>query len=144
LLCDLIFCNLLYQNTDYETVTNFYSGASLGSAWRFGKNYPKNFNVYYSGIITENALLGLQSERRGFGWSVNLGLFIDVIAYLYVTDAESDYNINRGYFLGRAVVSLSLYLGKVQLSVTKQFRTSLASSQGHTLSFGAVSLLWKF
>ncbi|MCK5005419.1 MAG: lipid A deacylase LpxR family protein [Candidatus Aminicenantes bacterium] len=123
---------------------NFYSGASLGSAWRFGKNYPKNFNVYYSGIINENALLGLQRERRGFGWSVNFGLFVDVIAYLYITDAASDYNINRGYFLGRAVVSLSFYLGNFQLSVTKQFRTSLASSQGNTLSFGAVSLLWKF
>ncbi len=137
------FSSDLIGNAGFH-IGNFYSGASLGAAWRFGKNYPKNFNVYYSGIINENALLGLQRKRRGFGWSVNFGLFVDAIAYLYITDSAPEYNINRGYFLGRAVLSFSFYIGNVQLSVTKQLRTSLANSQGDTLSFGAVSLLWRF
>ncbi len=122
---------------------NFFTGSSVGAMWRIGKNYPKNFNVYYSGMINEGALLGLQTLNRGFGWSVNFGLYLDIIAYLYVIDSAKEYNIDSGYFLGRAVISLSFYFHNFQISVTKQIRSSILSSRRNELSYGAVSILWR-
>ncbi len=123
---------------------NFFTGASFGANWRFGKNYPKNFNVYYSGVVSEAALLGLQQLPEKFGWSVNFGLFLDIIAYLYILDAHPEYKVDRGYFLGRAVISLSFYFKRFQLSVTKQIRTSILTDKKNNLAFGSVSLLWRF
>ncbi len=122
---------------------NFFTGSSIGAMWRIGKNYPKNFNVYYSGIINEGALLGLQTLNHGFGWSLNFGLYFDIIAYLYVIDSAKEYNIDRGYLLGRAVISFSFYFHSLQISVTKQVRSSILTSEKNNLSYGAVSISWR-
>jgi len=123
---------------------NFYTGAAARGVWRVGNNYPDNFNAFYSDVIGDSALLGLQESSEEFGWSVNLGLTLNGIAYFYVTDADTDYNIQRKPYLGDALLSLSFYSQDFELSLTTLIKFSLSNPSVNTLSYGAASLLWKF
>lgn len=123
---------------------NFYSGAAVRAVWRIGSNYPNNFNVFYSDVISDSALLGLQQSSEEFGWSINLGLALNGVGYFYVTDADSDYDVQRESFLGEALLSFSFYFHDLELSLTKQIKRSLSEPSANRLSYGAASLLWKF
>jgi lipid A 3-O-deacylase len=123
---------------------NFYTGVSGGTVWRFGKNYPENFNVYYPGIMVENALISLKRDDTNLGWSFSAGLFADAIGYLYTIDSAKDYNIDKEIFSGSAVSSLSLYFSNTEISYSMRVRTPLIKQSSHTMVFGALSILWHF
>jgi len=71
-----------------------YVGAGGGTAVRIGENVPKNF-VTISGIVNRSLAnqLNLEARKGRLGWSVNLGLFADVIGYFYL----HEYAKQHGY-----------------------------------------------
>ncbi len=92
-------------------------------------------------MISDSALLGLPQSSKQFGWSINLALALNGIGYLYVTDADSDYNVQRESYLGKTLLSFSFYFHDLELSLTKQMKFSLSELSGKTLTYGAISLL---
>ena len=125
-------------------LNNFYTGATIRGVGRFGQNYPKNFNAYFNGTISDSALLALQYPSSGFGWSVNAGIALDAVAYFYVTDADSNYMIDRDSLLSNLLLSFSFYYKEMELSLTRQMHYSLVNGTNASLTYGAASLLWKF
>jgi hypothetical protein len=126
---------------------NYYSGISGGTVWRFGKNYTKNFNIYYPSypeIIGDNALLSGTKRDEGLGWSLSAGLFADATAYFYVIDAAKDYEIDRNIFSGSATGSGTLYFDSVEISLSMRVYTTRIKHSSNRVSYGTLSVLWHF
>ena len=125
-------------------IGNFITGANTKVDIRIGQNYPQNFNTYFPGSISDSALLSLQNPRDGFGWSFTGSASFDGIAYFYITDSDKQYNLNRAFFHGGYIFSLSIYYKKFALSVAKQTRTAISNTPEKTLQYGAISLIWRY
>ena len=123
---------------------NFITALNIKSDLRIGQNYPKNFNTYFPGSISDSALLGLQNSRSGFGWSATGSMSIDGVAYFYITDSDSRYDLDRALFHGGYVFSFSLYYENFALSVAKQSRVAFSNASENRLKYGAISLLWRY
>ena len=123
---------------------NFITALNTKIDLRIGHNFPKNFNTYFPGSISDSALLSLQNSRRGFGWSVTGSMSLDGVAYFYITDSDSRYDLDRAFFHGGYIFSFSLYYEDLVLSVTKQSRDALSNTPEHTLEYGAISLQWRY
>lgn len=126
---------------------SYYSGISGGTVWRFGKNYTKNFNIYYPSypeIIGDNALLSETKRNEGLGWSFSAGLFADATAYFYVMDAAKDYNIDRDVFSGSVTGSGTLYFDSVEVSLSIRMYSTRIVRSSNRVSYGTLSVLWNF
>jgi len=123
---------------------NFISGLNTKLDLRIGQNYPKNFNTYFPGSISDSALLSLQEYKQGFGWSFTGSMSLDGIAYFYITDSDPQYNLDRALFHGGYIFSASLYYQQFVLSVAKQSRVALSDKPEKSLQYGAVSLIWRY
>ena len=123
---------------------NFITSANTKIDLRIGQNYPKNFNTYFPGSISDSALLSLQEQRQGFGWSFTGSMSLDGVAYFYITDSDPQYNLDRALFHGGYIFSASLYYQRFVLSVAKQSRVALTNRPEETLKYGAISLIWHY
>jgi len=121
---------------------NFITALTTKMDLRIGHNFPKNFNTYFPGSISDSALLGLQNSRSGFGWSATGSMSLDGVAYFYIADSDSRYDLDRALLHGGYVFSFSLYYENFALSVAKQSRVAISNGPEHTLQYGAISLLW--
>lgn len=94
--------------------------AGAGSALRIGKNIPKNF-VSINGIINRSLAEQLNGEARSgtWGWSVDVGLFFDLIAYSYLEAYAKThgytYEHSNSVITGRG--AFDLYYRSFQLSL---------------------------
>lgn len=71
-----------------------FVGAGGGTALRIGENVPTNF-ITINGIVNRSLANQLVSgaDRDAWGWSVNVGLFVDLIGYFYLYE----YSKQHGY-----------------------------------------------
>ena len=123
---------------------NFITALYTKMDLRIGHNYPKNFNTYFPGSISDSALLSLQHSRRGLGWSATGSMSLDGVGYFYITDSDSRYDLDRAFLHGGYIFSFSLYYEDLVLSVTKQSRVATSNIAEHTLEYGAISLQWRY
>jgi len=126
-------------------VGNFYTGVSGSSIWRFGKNYPENFNSSFPGTMGHSPLLGALRKNTSLGWSVSSGLLAEAVAYFYIIDSAEEYDINRNKFSLSVMGSGSLYVDNIEIAFSMRRRTALikqASSNSET--FGTIVILWHF
>ena len=122
-------------------ITAFYTKVDV----RIGDNYPRNFNTYFPGSISDSALLSLQNSRKGLGWSATGSMSLDSVGYFYITDSDSHYDLDRAFLHGGYIFSFSLYYEDFALSVTKQSRVAISNApEKRTLQYGAISMQWRY
>ena len=86
---------------------NFRTNTGIGGVYRIGRDFPDNFNFYYSGAGSESALLGTKRKSKDWGWSTGLGLIAEAIAHDYVIDNADRHNLVIKPFVGTMVLVLS-------------------------------------
>ncbi len=85
-----------------------YVGAGGGTAVRIGQNIPANF-IAISGVVNRSLAdqLNLGSRPDSLGWSINAGLFVDLIGYFYLYEWSTEH----GYTYEQSPVVLTGRLG---------------------------------
>ena len=126
-------------------VGNFYTGISGSSIWRFGENYPENFNSNFPGTMGNSSLLGVPKRNKYLGWSLSAGLSADAVAYFYIIDSANEYDIDRNKFSASVIGSGSLYFGNAEIALSMRRRTALIKKASyHEETFGSIAILWDF
>jgi lipid A 3-O-deacylase len=107
-------------NSFSATAGSTYVGAGAGTAVRIGENVPANF-VSINGIINRSLANQLNlGERSGtWGWSFNVGLFVDLIGYFYLYEysKEHGYEWDRPTAVATGRVGFDLYYKTLQVSL---------------------------
>ena len=97
-----------------------YVGGGTGTAIRVGENVPGNF-VSINGILNRSLADQLNiGERSGtWGWSANMGLFVDLIGYFYLYEwsVEHDYSYDRPSAVVTGRIGFDIYYKTVQVSL---------------------------
>lgn len=126
-------------------VGNFYTGVSGSSVWRFGNNYPDNFNSNFPGTMGNSSLLSVPKRNTYLGWSLSAGFLADAVGYFYIIDSADEYDIDRNRFSASVVGSGSLYINNVEISLSMRRRTALIKQASyHEETFGSIAILWDF
>jgi hypothetical protein len=127
-------------------VGNFVDDAYIGTMFRFGKNYTKNFNVHYPYLREEAALLHVSKPHKGFGWSVTTGLSAEALAYFYLFDAAQSrgYNTRLNPIDASAYLGADLYMGKHKVTLMYQAQSSYLQSQKEIDLFGGLQYSYQF
>ncbi len=134
-----------WVNTFRCQVGNFYTGISGSTIWRFGKNYPENFNSNFPGTMGNSSLLGVPKRNKDLGWSLSAGLLADAVAYFYIIDSAHEYDIDRNKFSASFIGSGSLYFDNVEISFSMRRSTALIKQASSNLgTFGTIAVLWSF
>lgn len=87
-------CSFEWFNSLAANAGSSYAGVGAGSAVRIGENVPANF-VSINGIINRSLANQLTPGTRSgtWGWSLDVGLFVDLIGYFYLYE----YSKEHGY-----------------------------------------------
>ncbi|MBU2512530.1 lipid A deacylase LpxR family protein [bacterium] len=122
-------------------IGNFYTGATLGAMFRYGYNFPKN------GASVEGFSLGgagsefIANTISGqYGWSFNLGAYINTAAYVYIIDSAKDYDIERDLIFTSHVIGMSLYINHIQVTFSLNGTTGLINDSFMVDGWGGLEL----
>jgi len=127
-------------------IGNFKTSAFVGTAFRIGKNYAKNFNVHYPYLKEEALLLPVDKSHKGFGWSLSSGIDTELLAYTYILDEAK----HEGYNSDKNIFSASLFLGgdlcyfNHRLSLFYQSRSPYTKGKNNTDFFGNIMYTYQF
>ncbi len=95
-----------FNQTGFE-VGNFSTDIFIGTIFRVGQNYIKNFNVHYPYLREEASLLYLDKKHKGFGWAFSAGVNTQMMLYSYILDEAK----KKGYHTDKNIFNASIYSG---------------------------------
>ncbi len=126
---------------------NYNRSLLLGSMFRYGNNYPDNFNTVGRFLgSNENKLLNLDSKiNKDFAWSISYGLAYSYTDFFYVNDFDSSYKNEKIKDSITQVISLDAYLEKFIFSLSYK-RNDLISSKNTNLeqTWGGITISYLF
>lgn len=127
------------------TLGNFITDASAASVFRWGKNLPQNYNVYYAGSGSESALLGLSEGAGSGGWFLYAGVIAEANAYSYIESAVEDtHSLSAETFSGGLITGLSYCRSNLMLGFSLQSSTSAIEEDRDPITYGSVYAIWGF
>lgn len=123
--------------------SNFISNAQFGLRWRFGRNLPNNFLSDYAGLSSSVGMPGVL-DAPGSGWSVFLGILGEWVPYSYLEERSGRYQYDQQPLVGHAGVGASWHTQTLHFSVSLRTTSSQDATNKDPLSFGTVSLVWRY
>ena len=126
-------------------VGSYEDDAFASSVFRFGKNYPHDFNVHYPYMKEEASLLHV-SSYKDFGWSISLGMNAEALAYLYpFSKAKSmGYNSTTNPVDATAYLGTDFYFKRQKLTFFYQAQSSYIMAQKEVDIFGGFIYSYQF
>ena len=123
------------------TLSSFRTSLNLGSVWRVGHNLPINFVPDYAGYSSTIGLPGAL-DSNGSGWSVFVGLGVEVVPYSYLEKHSSPYRFEESLLQGHVGVGATMHWDKLQLALTVRATTGEEETNKDNFSFGSLSMTW--
>lgn len=124
---------------------NFIRSVSIGTAVRYGRNYPRILRVN-SSIQGGASFFSYEYDkmRSDFGWVVSYGTFINTIGYFYITDKSDQYNVSRNTQTTLDMISLSLFYSGYELRFSIKETQFQDYNIRNSFGWGAISLSKQF
>lgn len=123
------------------TLSSFRTSLRVGGVWRIGHNLPVNFVPDYASSASTIGLPGAL-DGNAPGWSVFIGLGLDVVPYSYLDKNSSPYQFDESLFQGQAGIGATMHWDKLQLSLIVRATTGEEETNKDNFSFGSVSATW--
>jgi len=112
-------------------------------SFRWGKNLPYNFNMYYSRSGSESALLGLPEGSNQSGWYLVAAAAFEASAYNYLEEAiEDTHTISTENSRASLILGGVYFRNKLQIGFNMQ-RNSYGV-EGEDETYGALHAIWSF
>jgi len=134
-----------YSNSFGVNLGNYQTSTFIGSTFRIGKNYIQNFNTHYPYLKEEANLVGMKGHK-GFGYSVSVGAYGELLAYSYILDEAKNegYNSDKNTFNYSFYVSNDIYLNENKLSLFYQSKSAFTKNQNKSQYFGGFIYSYRF
>jgi len=128
------------------TAGNFNVSAFGGSSIRIGKNYVQNFNVHYPYLKGEANLLGVDTVKHGFGWSLSSGLETKILVYSAILDRADNngYAVHKNILNALAYFSGSIYYNQHKFRLFYEIPTPYIKEDNAVNIFGGFEYIYKF
>lgn len=123
------------------TLSSFRTSVRLGTVWRTGQNLPLNFIPDYASSASTIGLPGAL-DSAGSGWSVFIGLGLEVVPYSYLEKNASPYQFDESLLQGQAGIGATMHWESLQLSLILRATTGEEETNKDNFSFGSVSMTW--
>ena len=132
-------------NNGVVSLGNFDTSALIGTVFRIGRNYVRNFNEHYPCLREEATLVGV-ANHKGFGWSFDTGISAVGIAYNYILDEAKDlgYETEKENFRMTGFISADTYYDNHKLSLYYQGQTPAIKEDKSNNYFGGFLYSYKF
>lgn len=123
------------------TLSSFRTSLTVGTVWRTGHNLPLNFVPDYA---SSSSTIGLPAalDSYGPGWSVFIGLGLEVVPYSYLDKNSAPYRFDESLLQGNAGIGATMHWDKLQLSLTLRATTGEEETNKDNFSFGSLSVTW--
>jgi len=127
-------------------VGNFTTDAFVTTIFRVGQNYIRNFNVHYPYLREEAAILKLDDDHKGFGWSFSLGLNGQALAYSYILDqaVKEGYDTDKNTFSGSLYGGVDLYYNLHKFTFLYQSHSPYTQEESKADIFGGFVYSYQF
>jgi hypothetical protein len=122
-------------------LSSFRTSLGAGAIWRTGRNLPANFIPDYAGASSTIGLPGAL-DHRAPGWSVFIGLGLDVVPYSYLDKNSSPYRYEESLLQGQIGVGGSMHWDRLQVSLTVRATTGEDQTNKDNFSFGSLAVTW--
>lgn len=123
------------------TLSSFRTFLRVGSVWRTGHNLPVNFVPDYASTASTIGLPGALDSNAP-GWSVFIGVGLDVVPYSYLDKNSAPYRFNESLIQGQAGIGATMHWDKLQLSLIARATTGGEETNKDNFSFGSISVTW--
>jgi hypothetical protein len=126
---------------------NYNRALMVGTAIRYGNNYPNNFNTIGRFLgVNENKLLNLDSKsNKDFGWSISYGLGYSYNDYFYITNHDKSYELDKLKDTIVQVISYDTYFDDIVLSFTyKTSKFVSVNNKSENENWGGVNIAYLF
>lgn len=123
------------------TLSSFRTSIGTGVIWRAGHNLPANFIPDYAGTSSTIGMPGALDQRAP-GWSVFVGLGVDIVPYSYLDKNASPYQFEESLLQGQAGIGGSMHWDRLQVSLTVRATTGEEQTNKDNFSFGSLAVTW--
>lgn len=123
------------------TLSSFRTSLRVGTVWRTGHNLPLNFVPDYASSSSTIGLPGAL-DSNGPGWSVFIGLGLEVVPYSYLDKNSTPYRFDESLLQGQAGIGATAHWEKLQLSLILRATTGEEETNKDNFSFGSLSMTW--
>jgi hypothetical protein len=127
-------------------IGNFLSDIFVGTMFRMGQNYIKNFNVHYPYLREEASLLYLENKHQGFGWAFSAGVNSQAMFYSYILDEAKNngYNTTKNTFNASIYSGIDLYYNAHKISFLYQSQSPYTQEEKRVDIFGGFIYSYQF
>lgn len=122
-------------------LSSFRTSFGAAAIWRTGHNLPVNFIPDYAGASSTIGMPGALNHRAP-GWSVFIGLGVDVVPYSYLDKNASPYQFEESLLQGQAGIGGSMHWDRLQVSLTVRATTGEEQNNKDNFSFGSLAVTW--
>jgi lipid A 3-O-deacylase len=125
------------------TVGSPETSAAVGGVWRWGRNLPNSFNVYFADGGGEGALLSLPERPAQSGWFVYAGAAGTLLAYSTIERRTREtHRFSRRTGVASVLVGAAAYRGNWQLGLSVQADSSPVHQDKRPISYGSMYVMW--
>jgi len=127
-------------------IGNFSTNIFIGTIFRLGQNYIKNFNVHYPYLREEASSLYLDEKHKGFGWSFSAGINNQLLAYSYILDRakKEGYHTDKNLFNASIYSGFDLYYDTHKITFLYQSQSPYTQEQKEVDIFGGFVYSYQF
>ncbi len=142
----LYIFNLDWFNHIGLNAGSFITDGFVGTMFRVGYNYRRNFNLHYPYLKEEASLLKISKYDKEFGYSLSFGLNSELLLYSYIFDEAK----KEGYQTDKNLINNSFYLGadlyylKNKLTLFYRSQSKYTNQQGDMNRFGGLLYSYSF
>ncbi|QOP45815.1 lipid A deacylase LpxR family protein [Sulfurimonas paralvinellae] len=132
-------------NNAAVSLGNFNTSVLVGTAFRVGRNYVRNFNEHYPCLREEPTLVGVKNHK-GFGYSFDTGISGVGVAYNYILNEAKDegYQTEKENFKMTGFIAADVYYDNHKLSFYYQGQTPAIKEDNSNNYFGGFLYSYKF
>jgi len=125
---------------------NFIVNGFMGSTFRIGYNYIKNFNLHYPYLKEDASMLVIDDVNKGFGYALSLSINASAVAYSYIIDEaqKEGYYIEENKFSPIGYAGIELSYNHHKLTFFFQSQTPFLEQDSEYESFGGFNYVYNF
>lgn len=117
--------------------------AGLGGVWRWGRNLPRNFNVYFADGGGEGALLSLADPPAESGWFWYGGAVGKLQGYSTIERAtRQTHDFSRRKGVASLLVGAAAYRGGLHFGLSLQADSSPVHQDKRPITYGSLYVVW--
>ncbi|NPA66396.1 MAG: lipid A deacylase LpxR family protein [Epsilonproteobacteria bacterium] len=125
---------------------NFLLNGFIGSTFRIGYNYIKNFNLHYPYLKEDSSMLIIDDVEKGFGWAFSLSLNASALGYSYIIDEaqKRGYDIEENKFNPVGYAGMEISYNRHKLTFFFQSQTPFLEQDSESEKFGGFNYVYNF